>query len=318
MFGRITCLENLFFAWRQFRRGKRSKREAQEFEFRAEDHLFQLHQELTNKTYTHLDYTSFYVSDPKLRHIHKADIRDRVVHHAIHNVLYPIFERHFIHDSYSCRLGKGTHRAVDRLEQFIRKAGDNRRRPVFASKCDIRKFFESIEHQTLLNIIEQNIQDAETMWLIKRVLDSFSKLPGKSLPLGNLTSQLFGNIYLNEFDQFVKHILKERYYIRYCDDFIVLSDNAEKLIELVSKFQEFLRERLGLELHPHKVFIRKYGQGIDFLGYIVLPYHRVMRTRTRRRMLRKNTSKNLPSYMGILDHCNGHIIRKKLAEQVNY
>ena len=156
------------------------------------------------------------------------------------------------------------------------------------------------------------------MWLIKRVLDSFSKLPGKSLPLGNLTSQLFGNIYLNEFDQFVKHILKERYYIRYCDDFIVLSDNAEKLIELVSKFQEFLRERLGLELHPHKVFIRKYGQGIDFLGYIVLPYHRVMRTRTRRRMLRKNTSKNLPSYMGILDHCNGHIIRKKLAEQVNY
>lgn len=318
LFDQIVCLENLFFAWRSFSRGKRSKLEVQDFEWDIEDNLFQLCHELINRLYVHSDYSAFYVTDPKLRHIHKAHIRDRIIHHAVYNILYPLFDRKFIYDSYSCRIGKGTHRAVERLERFIAKAGQNNSKPVYVLKCDIKKFFDSIDHQILTDIINCTIHDDETRWLIRRILKSFSKLSGKGLPLGNLTSQLFGNIYMNEFDQFVKHILKEKYYIRYCDDFIILGDNPEELRQLVEPIQNFLQGKLKLELHPEKVIIRKYQQGIDFLGYVLLPHHRVVRTRTKRRMPRRINIENSASYFGILEHCKGYNLKKKLVEQLNY
>ena len=291
IFHKIISLENLFLAWREFRRGKRKKREVQELEFNLEDNLFQLHQELKTKIYQHSNYTSFYVHDPKLRHIHKARIRDRVLHHAVFRILYPIFHKTFIYDSFSCRIDKGTHRAVFRLEKFCRKLGRNNHLPLFALKCDIRRFFDSVDQKVLLGLIRMKIKDENTLWLIQKIVQSFEKKPGKGLPLGNVTSQLFANIYLNELDQFVKHTLGVKRYLRYTDDFIILHESREYLKGLLSKIAEFLGNNLKLNLHPKKVTFRKISQGIDFLGYIVLPHYCVLRSKTKKRMLRKISKK---------------------------
>ncbi len=228
IFEKIVSLENLFLAWKEFKKGKTSSQDVQEFGLYLEDNIFQLHEELKSHRYTHGTYTPFFVTDPKLRHIHKASIRDRLLHHAVFRILYPIFDRNFIYDSYSCRVGKGTHRAVNRLERFIAKLSHNNNRLVYALKCDIRKFFDSINQDILTKLIDKKIEDKDTRWLIGQILGSFSKTPGRGLPLGNVTSQLFANIYLNELDQFVKHNLKVKYYLRYCDDFIILQDDKKK------------------------------------------------------------------------------------------
>lgn len=231
LFSQIISLENLFASWREFRCGKREKQDVQTFERNLEDNLFLLHQQLKNKTYRHGNYSAFYITDPKLRHIHKAEVRDRIVHHAIYRILYPIFDKSFIFDSYSCRLSKGTHRAVKRLEYFVHKVSRNYTQSCFALKCDIKKFFASVDQKILFELIKKKIKDADALWLIKEIIDSFQResfdyaqdfqreRESKGVPLGNLTSQLFANICLNEFDQFVKHWLKVKYYLRYCDDF---------------------------------------------------------------------------------------------------
>lgn len=322
IFEEIISLENLFLAWKEFKAGKSSKQDIQEFEFNLEDNIFQLHEDLKGRSYIHSFYASFYVTDPKLRHIHKACVRDRVLHHAIFRILYPIFDRNFIYDSYSCRLGKGTHRAVNRLESFARKLSRSNRRITYALKCDVRKFFDSVDKTILTKIIANKIKDNDFLWLILKILNSFSKIPGKGLPLGNVTSQILANIYLNELDQYVKHCLKVKYYLRYCDDFVILGRDPHHLLELAFKINEFLGEHLALSLHPDKVILRKYRQGIDFLGYVVLPYHRIMRTKTRNRIVKRILDKreavdgnlisqeslkqSLNSYLGILKHCNGH------------
>ncbi|MEK7565090.1 MAG: reverse transcriptase domain-containing protein [Patescibacteria group bacterium] len=298
----------MFLAWREFKKGKRKRLDVQEFEFNLEDNLFQLHNELKDKTYQHGRYIPFYVTDPKLRHIHKATVRDRVLHQAVFRVLYPIFDRNFIFDSYSCRVGKGTHKAVSHLETSCRKLSQNNSKTIFALKCDIKKFFDSIDQNILTNLIQTKIKDANVIWLVEVIIKSFSK----GLPLGNVTSQLFANIYLNELDQFVKHSLKEKYYIRYCDDFVILGENPNILQGLSKNIDEFLEKSLKLSLHPNKIIMRKYIQGLDFLGYVVLPSHRVLRTRTKHRMLKKVNTKNLASYLGVLGHCNGYNLKKLL------
>ena len=216
-------------AWQEFKRGKAKKLDIQQFGFNLEDNIFALHQELKNKTYTHSSYQAFYVQDPKLRHIHKACIKDRIVHQALFRVLYHFFDNKFIFDSYSCRLGKGNHKAVYRLEKFLRRASFNFQKPTFALKCDVRKFFANVDHKILLNLIQKRISDQDTLWLIKIIIKSFSVSKNKGLPLGNVSSQLFSNIYLNELDYFVKHKLKAKHYIRYVDDFIILHESKEVL-----------------------------------------------------------------------------------------
>lgn len=315
-------------AWKEFKKGKGKKLDVQEFEFNLEENIFQLHEDLKSKSYQHSSYVSFYVTDPKLRHIHKACVRDRVLHHAIFRILYPIFDRNFIYDSYSCRLGKGTHRAIHRLENFVRKSSRNNHILTYALKCDVQKFFDSIDKTILTRIIASKIKDDGFSWLISKILDSFSKIPGKGLPLGNVTSQIFANIYLNELDQHVKHCLKVKYYVRYCDDFVMLGSDLHYLSELAFKINEFLEEHLALSLHPNKVILRKYRQGIDFLGYVVLPHHRVIRTKTRKRVINKMINKreefdsdlisqeslrqSLNSYLGILKHCNGYELENEI------
>ena len=328
----MVSIENLFLAWREFRRCKRKRLDVQQFEFNLEDNLFQLQYELKTKIYQHSHYTPFCIQDPKLRRIHKACVRDRVLHQAIFRVLYPIFDQGFVFDSYSCRLDKGTHRAVNRLEKFSCKLSKNNHRNIFALKCDVRKFFDSIDQGILLKLIKKKIQDENALWLIKKIIKSFEKENNKGLPLGNVTSQLFSNIYLNELDQFIKHKLRIKHYLRYCDDFVILGGNKEDLAELVYLINNFLKEKLKLNLHLNKIIIKKYHQGIDFLGYVVLPHYRVLRTKTKQRILKKTRNRyydlqngfiseklfnqSLQSYLGVLKHCKGHEIEKKLFNYI--
>lgn len=287
IFERMISLENLFLAWQEFRKGKIRKPDVREFEYDLEDNIFELREELKTRAYQHSHYTSFYVQDPKLRKINKACIKDRVLHHAVFRILYSIFDPVFIFDSYSCRIGKGTHRAVNRLQCFAEKFSKNNARNRYVLKCDIKKFFDSVNQDILILLIENKIKDSAAIWLVKEIIKSFSISPNKGLPLGNITSQLFANIYLNELDQFIKHRLKVKYYIRYSDDFVILSGDKEYLEELIFKIGEFLKERLELSFHANKVIIRKYRQGIDFLGYVALSDYTALRTKTKKRMFKK-------------------------------
>ncbi|MDD5050378.1 MAG: reverse transcriptase/maturase family protein [Candidatus Pacebacteria bacterium] len=314
----IISLENLLLAWQEFLSGKKKREDVQEFERNLMQNLISLHSDLSAKTYRHGAYHYFVVSDPKRRDIHKATVRDRIVHRAVYRILYPYFDRKFIPDSYSCRNFKGTHRALDRFRDFGRKVSRNHTCTCWVLKCDIRKFFASIDHKTLFTILGKHISDADTLWLLRGIVGSFhSKREGVGLPLGNLTSQLLVNIYMNEFDQFVKHRLKVKYYIRYADDFVFLHEDKAVLEELLPKIGDFLEEKLELSLHPDKVFIKTFSSGVDFLGWMHFPNHRVLRAATKRRMMRtieakKGKTETLQSYLGLLSHGNTKKLQRKI------
>lgn len=327
---KLISIEHLLQAWEEFKVGKRGRKDVQIFERHLENNLFSLHKDLETKTYKHFNYTAFNIYDPKFRHIHKATVRDRIVHHAVVSLIEPLFDKTFIYDSYSCRKDKGTHRAVTRLAVFIRKVSKNYTGSCYVLKLDVKKFFASVNQEILLNLIAKKVEDLELLWLIKNILSSFQE--GTGIPIGNLTSQIFANIYLNELDQFVKHILKEKYYIRYCDDFTITAPKKEYLEALVPIIEIFLREKLKLSLHEYKIVIRKYTQGVDFLGYIILPHVILPRTKTKRRLFKKLKGKisdlkneqisersfnqSLQSYLGYLSHANSYKLTQKLKNQL--
>lgn len=307
----IISVENLLAAWREFVNGKRKKRDVQEFQHRLMDNILELHEELQSLSYKHGPYDAFKVNDPKPRDIHKATVRDRLLHHAIYRQLYPYFNRMFIADSYSCRTGKGTHRAMDRFQKFAYAISRNDTRTCWVLKCDIRKFFASIDHRILMNMISVQIQDTRIVNLIGKIVGSFgSTAEGKGLPLGNLTSQLLVNIYMNRFDQYVKHELRVRHYIRYADDFVFFSPDRASLEQILPKVRHALWSLLKLELHPYKVHIQTLASGVDFLGWVHFPHHRTLRGATKRRMLRNLEEGHDPvkirSYRGLLSHGNTH------------
>ena len=318
--------------------GKRKRKDVAEFILHFTDNLLSLHQELKEKTYKHGYYEQFKKNDPKPRDIHKASIRDRLVHHTLCRILAPYFERYFIYDSYSCRLEKGTHRAVNRLRSAARKVSHNNTRTVWILKGDIRKFFANIDHKILKTILQRYIPDTDILRLLEQLIDSFHTpsqdchshengnpdwIPAcagmtqpNGLPLGNLTSQLFINIYMNEFDQFVKRELKMKHYFRYSDDFIIVHERKSILEHLIPKISEFLKTKLKLALHPDKLFIKTLASGMDFLGWIQFPHHRLLRTSTKRRMFRKlqqnPSEETIASYLGLLSHGNTY----KLAQSI--
>lgn len=302
------------------------------------DNIFSLHRDLknsrhfsqserTSKIYRHGKYEAFSISDPKPRNIHKAVVRDRLLHHAVYRKLYFFFDKKFISDSYSCRKRKGTHRAINRFRDYARKESYNHTKTVWVLKCDVKKFFASIDHKILIGILKENIQDKDILWLSSEIIGSFnSKKTNKGLSLGNLTSQLLVNIYMNKFDQFAKHKLKVKYYIRYADDFVVLSQDKEYLKSVLEKMKEFLQDELKLNLHPHKVSIETFSSGIDYLGWVHFPKHRVLRTVTKRRMFKRIVETTLnelgkegkeettQSYLGLLSHGNAYKLRRKIIE----
>ena len=316
----IISLPNLLESWKEFARGKRKRKDVQEFERNLMGNIISLHYDLALKTYHHGGYKAFKVNDPKPRDIHKASVRDRVLHRAIYRKLYAFFDRKFIADSYSCRNGKGTHRAMNRFRDFAYKVSKNNTRTAWVLKCDIRKFFASIDHDVLLNILNDSIPDKDIMWLINKVTSSFcSTKVGVGLPLGNLTSQLLTNIYMNEFDQFVKHKIKAKYYIRYADDFVIFSPDRSLLEDIISLITDFLWDKLKLKLHPDKISINTIASGVDYLGWVNFPNHRVLRASTKRRMFKnikekKGKVKTVQSYLGLLKHGHTHKLRLKIND----
>ncbi|MCX6809710.1 MAG: reverse transcriptase domain-containing protein [Candidatus Berkelbacteria bacterium] len=354
LFEKIISLENLFTGFDEFKRDKQNKKDVLKFEWNLESNIVELHRELKYHNYKHGVYTKFIICDPKPRIIHKATVRDRVLHHAIFSVLNPLFEPCFISHSFSCRVGKGTHKGVETLTKILRQVSQNGTRPCFALKCDVKKFFASVDHSILLGIIKRKIKDDEAIWLLWEIIESFpsasqiepldklgiyerentfcprqeSLFAKHGLPIGNLTSQLFANIYLNEFDYFIKHELRIKNYLRYTDDFVIVGRSEGELLELLPKIEEFLSTKLKLSLHPNKVEIRKYRRGVDFLGYVVLHKHIKLRTKTSRRIFKKLKkrieqyksgiiSKNtlvqsLNSYLGVLSHADSYKLCNEL------
>lgn len=311
----IISVENILEAWQEFLRGKRNKPDVQEFSLRLMDNIFNLHYELLNHTYKHGAYQCFKIADPKPRIIHKASVRDRILHHAIYRKLYPFFDKKFISDSYSCRNNKGTHKALNQFKKYCYIVSKNNTRACWILKCDIKKFFASIDQKILIKILEKHIQDKDAINLLKKVIFSFEP---NGLPLGNLTSQLFANVYLNEFDQFVKHKLKVKYYIRYADDFVILSDKRNYLGDLLPPIKNFLDNKLKLNLHPDKIFTKTIYSGIDFLGWVNFSDYRILRTATRKRMIKRleanSNRETLNSYLGLLSYGNTEKIKKSILK----
>lgn len=273
-------LENLFASWRAFAKGKRSRVDVVVFERNLEDHMFDLHDKLACGKWNHGPYETFTVCDPKPRVIHKASVEDRIVHHAVVRVIEPLFDRSFLYDSWSCRNGKGTHAAVTRLQSQLKRMSQQTHGTVWVLKADIRKFFQSVDQQVLMECIKKKLIDTKQVDLIGRIVESHPL----GLPLGNLTSQLFANVYLDLFDHFVKEHLRAPVYLRYCDDFLLVHPNRSWLLERLGDIRLFLRGILHLELHPNKTSVRPHHWGIDWLGHMVYPDRVMLRASTRRRM----------------------------------
>jgi len=316
----IISIENLLAAWKEFIKGKKHREDVREFEFNLMGNIISLHNDLAVKIYKHGGYQAFNICDPKPRNIHKASVRDRLVHRAVYRILYPFFERIFIPDSFSCRINKGTHKAIKRFKDFYYIVSKNNTKICWVLKCDIKKFFASIDHKILKSILAKYIPDKNILWLLSEIINSFySTMPGVGLPLGNLTSQLLVNIYMNEFDQFVKHKLKAKYYIRYADDFLFISENRDWLKTLTLKISDFLDNELKLKLHPSKVYIKTLSSGLDFLGWIHFSNHWILRTATRKRMLKRiilhPSNETINSYLGLIKHGNTYKIKKEIFRQ---
>ncbi len=305
LYEKICSIENLELAFKKARKGKTKMPYVKAFENNLEEEIQKLHEELSTFTYKPLPLKRFIVREPKTRTIHASAFRDRVVYHAIVNILEPIFEKIFIHDSYASRKNKGTHKAVERLDKFIRKISRNGKLVKnnynknnitgYALKADIRHYFQTVDHEVLLYIIKRKIKDENVIWLIKQILNNFdAEIKGKGMPLGNLTSQFFANVYLNKLDYFVKHKLKAKYYIRYVDDFVILHSNKEILEEYKEKINIYLKA-LKLELHPDKSKIIPLKNGITFLGYRIFYHHKLLR-KSNLRKFKREFNKRLDLY----------------------
>lgn len=297
LYKKLYSIENLNLAFRKARRGKSKRDYVIDFEKDIERSIGLLQRDLKLKKYIPTKLKKFIIRDPKTRTIHASTFRDRIVHHAIVNILQPIYEKRFIYDSFASRKFKGTHAAVERLESFIKKVSSNGKtiRNRFNNnsirgyilKADIKHYFATIDHKVLINILRKKIIDEDFIRLIKKVLNNFEALRyGKGLPLGNYTSQFFANVYLNHLDYFVKHNLKAKHYIRYVDDFIILDKNKEVLLGYMNKIEKYLKF-LKLELHPEKSEIHALRNGITFLGYRIFYHYRLLRKRNIRYFKRK-------------------------------
>lgn len=296
LYEQVCAFENLYTAALRARRGKRYRPDVAAFHFHLEAELLGLRKDLQSKTYRPGAYRAFYIQDPKRRLISAAPYRDRVVHHALCRVIEPVFERGFIHASYANRVHKGTHAALDRCTSFAQRYR-------FALKCDIEKYFPSIDHAILLEQIAHKIKCRDTLWLIERIVanshpqeEVVRYFPGDDLftpfnrrhgiPIGNLTSQFFANIYLDGFDHFVQERLRPGAYLRFVDDFVLFGASSEELRGMLLPIQEYL-DNLRLRLHPTKCHTMPVRDGVPFLGWQVYADHRRLCRRTGVRFQRK-------------------------------
>jgi RNA-directed DNA polymerase len=290
LYSKVTGWDNLYLAYRKARKGKRGRPPAASFEYDLEANLVALHRDLVERTYQPGNYNSFYIHEPKRRLISAAPFRDRVVHHALCNVIGPIFERGFIFDSYANRIGKGTHRALDRAQHYARRFR-------YVLPLDVRQFFPSIDHTILRSILARKVADGHVLWLIDRILESgvgvlseeyhmqwfpgddlFAASRPRGLPIGNLTSQFWANCYLNPLDHFLKRELKRPAYLRYVDDLLLFSDDKRQLRDWCAACVEKLAS-LRLTLHENSAHARPVAEGFPFLGFVIFPTHRRLERR---------------------------------------
>jgi len=295
-----------------------------------EHNLLQIQNELINKTYHTGEYRTFFVYEPKARLVAALPFRDRVVQHALCTVIEPIWERRFIYDSYACRLGKGMHAGANRTQAFLRSA-QRKWGKIYCLKGDVLKYFPNIDHGILKSLIRKRITCPDTLWLCDEIIDSAKQLNkgrAKGIPIGNLTSQLFANIYLHELDKLVKQELRQPFYVRYMDDFVIIGNDKADLQKMRQQIAYFLKEHLSLELNGKTQVFPLKGRGIDFLGYRIWPTHRLLRNSTKKRIRRalKTFSKlysqgsinareinaSIQSWLGHMKHCNSYRLRKKV------
>jgi retron-type reverse transcriptase len=348
----LFSYRNIYRCYLECRKNKRNSANALKFEINAEENIFKLEQELKKKTYHPSRSILFAARKPKLREIFAADFRDRIVHHILIDYLEKIWEPVFIYDSYACREDKGTHKAVRRLQNFLRKITKNGNLRAYYLQLDIKDFFPSLDKSILFNLIKKKVSNSDILWLAKTILfwdctrsyvakgdrqlllnipnnkSLFGKNNLRGLPIGNLTSQFFANIYLNELDQFIKHTLKIHYYLRYVDDFVILSRDKDELIRFKNEIKDFLMDRLRLYLHPKRQKLLIASDGIDFLGYIIrhnytLVRHRVINNLKARLRLYyqgkindfQELQKMVTSYLGHFKWANSYRLTQKIFKE---
>jgi retron-type reverse transcriptase len=319
LYEKLCSTENLILAFNKAKKGKRKKNYVINFELNLKKNLRCLQEDLINKTYNPCSLKKFTIRDPKTRTIHSSIFRDRIVHHAIINLLNPIYEKIFIYDSFASRKNKGTHNAIIRFKSFVRKVSNNgsliknsysnNSIKGYVLKADIRHYFYSIDHEVLISILRKKIKDEDFIWLIRKVLENFEIEKGKGLPLGNYTSQFFANVYLNELDYFIKNILKAKYYIRYVDDFVILHKRKKWLEYALKRINNYL-PCLKIELHKDKTKILPLRNGITFLGYRIFYHYTLLRKRNVKSFLRK-----LESNKKLLE--NNEITKEQFDSRLN-
>lgn len=330
-YSQIYDYDNLFLAWQNAKKGKTKRRYVKRFQKDLKDNLIKLQEELTQQTYQPCELKTFTLRDPKTRKISKSAFRDRVVHHALCNIIVYTFEKRFIYDSHANQIGKGTLKALERFDVFKRKVSKNNTREAYVLKADIKHYFEEIDHQILIRILRNKIEDEKIMWLIEKILSVNHKVKG--MPLGNLTSQFFANLYLNELDIFVKHKLRAKYYIRYVDDFVILHESKEQLGKWKQEIAAFLGENLKIELHPSKSNVLRLNSGINFLGFRVFFYHKLIRKSNLKNFERKFNNlkilfdeeiigrekvlEALEGWLAYCSHANTYKYRKYLIRNFN-
>ena len=362
-------LYDLFQAYFDARKNKRNTINALSFEIDFERKLFELYKEIKERKYEIRPSICFVIKEPMLREVFAADFRDRVVHHLIYNYISPFFERLFINDSYSCRIGKGTSYGIKRLDHFIRSCSHNYSRDCYILKLDIKGYFMSMDRSILYQKVEKTLnrfqetadfdvdlisylirqvifRDPTKDCFIKGVKDDWKNLPkskslfctgeNKGLPIGNLTSQLFGNVYLNEFDCFIKYKLGCRHYGRYVDDFVIVHKDKEYLKSVIPLLKKYLRNELFLELHSKKIYLQHFSKGVNFLGTVIKPHRIYIQNHIKGNFYRKIQHWNnflvkegrgltsqdirqflssLNSYLGLMKHYNTYKLRKKMLVQ---
>lgn len=320
-FATITCLETLAAAHRRALSGKRDNKTATKSNYSFMSELLQLQKELHDGSYIPRPYRNRIITEPKLRHIEAPAFRDRIIHHAIHCVLSPFYERHFIRDSYACRPNKGTHRAVTRVQHFLRSEPN-----LYVCQLDISKYYGSINHQRLKELLAKRINDQRVLSLLGIIIDStdsgheydelfpadshFHTKGRRGIPIGNLTSQLFANIYLHEADMFAKQHLHAKFYIRYMDDILLFHTDKEVLRKWQRQMTNFLYDALYLTVNPRKVRFYPARIGVSFVGYTIYPYTRKVRGSSVRRF-RKRFHRNVRGYLA------GTVPESRLNDMVN-
>ena len=308
LFDEIISIENLQLADEKARRGKRKSKDILSHDENCEQNIIDLHLALKNKTFSTSKYNIFVIQEKKERVISSLPYIDRIVHHAIIQVLEPVFTKIFIANTYSCIKGRGIHGAATAVKKALKDVDNT----TYCLKLDIKQFYPSINHDVLKTIIRRKIKDKDLLWLLDDIIDSTN-----GVPIGNYTSQYFANLYLTYFDHWLKEVKKVKYYFRYADDMVILHGSKEYLHQLLAEIREYIENQLQLTIKDNYQISPVESRGIDFVGYVFYHGYTLLRKGIKKsfaKMMKYNRNKqSFSSYNGWIKHCNGHHLRKKLT-----